>query len=258
MAALPGRRTLVSPPASEAGDGERHREAVIVEAVGDGAVERRAAMDRQVVAVDLDAGAERRGGPATVPAIRSDSLCRSSPAPRIIVVPRTPASRPGRGSGSRRSRRPPRPDRGRSPGARSNGPRGRPSARRRRSPASTPRPCRPLLDVGAHRPEDVDDGPSRRIDADAAERQLGVRMDRRRRRARTRPPRHRPGPARSPLPREPPPSRLTATPRPAPSSSVGPATPRARSIRSVWSRVATASRTVVRPPPGARRAGSPT
>ena len=45
-----------------------------------------------------------------------------------------------------------------------------------------------------------------------------------------------------------PPSRLIATGPPAPPvASVTTGTPRARNIRSVWSRVATASRTVVRP-----------
>ena len=181
-----------------------------------------------------------------MPAIRSDSLWRSSPAPRITVVPRGLASRPGRGPGSRRSPRRRRPGRGRSRGAR--------DERTTRSAIGSPtsvgigagRRRRPLLDVGAHRAQDVDDRAARRVDADVAERQLGVRVDR----ARDEPERGRRDVARDPLldrlHRHPSfaPSRPPARPA-RPSRSTG--TPRARSIRSVWSRVATASRTVVRP-----------
>ena len=104
---------------------------------------------------------------------------------------------------------------------------------------------RALLDVGAHRRQEVDDRAPRRVDADVAERQLGVGMDRagdqpeggRRHvgrdalidRLHRRPSFHRPRDA-------------AVRPR---RRSTG--TPRARSMRSVWSRVATRSRTVVRP-----------
>ncbi len=39
------------------------------------------------------------------------------------------------------------------------------------------RPVRALVDVGAHRPEDVDDGPAGRIDADVVDDELGVGVD---------------------------------------------------------------------------------
>ena len=61
IAADPGRRDRsVSPLGDEAGDGERHRQPVVVEAVGDGAAEPRAALDLDVVALD---GALVRRGP---------------------------------------------------------------------------------------------------------------------------------------------------------------------------------------------------
>ena len=96
-------------------------------------------------------------------------------------------------------------------------------------------------------PQDVDDRAARRVHADAVQAQLGVGMDR----AGDQPEGRRRDVARDPSRRSPAPPAL---PRPssatAPSGAVRlarPATPRARSIRSVWSRVATASRTVVRP-----------
>ena len=59
MAAEPGRPIVVAPLGDQPGDREGHRQAVIVEAVGLGAVEDGAAVDAEVVAVDLDPGAER-------------------------------------------------------------------------------------------------------------------------------------------------------------------------------------------------------
>ena len=224
---------------------------VVVEAVGRRAARARRPWISEVVAVDLDRAPSARR-PATIPAIRSDSLWRSSPAPRIVVVPR--AWRPrGTGPGSRRSPRPRR--RGDRSMARSADDRTTRSASRL-ADARPSRPSPALLDVGAHRAQEVDDRPARRVHADVAQRQLGVGMDRRRRRARTPPPTRRPGPVSSIA--APPPSfhrpPTAAVRRPVRSTG----TPRARSIRSVWSRVATASRTVVRPRPRAPPAGSPT
>ena len=51
-------------------------------------VEARPAVDRDVVAVDVDVARRAPRSPAAIPASRSDSLWRSSPAPRIVVVPR--------------------------------------------------------------------------------------------------------------------------------------------------------------------------
>ena len=224
----------------EAGDGEGHRQAMVVEAVGRSAPrERRAAVDPEVVAVDVDL--ERR-------APRRPSADAGDPVGLLVAklagaadrrrAPR-PGSRRGRGSGSRRSPRRRRPARGRSPAAS--------DERTRRSAIGSPTPSsrsapavavdRPLLDVGAHRPEEVDDRPPGRVDADAAERQLGVRDGSRRRRARRRPPTRRPEPARRSPPPSRPPSRLIATPvrrRVAGAvAPIGPRSPRARSIRSV-------------------------
>ena len=130
-----------------------------------------------------------------MPAIRSDSLWRSSPAPRMRGRAARRGRRRGRGSGSRRSRR------RRRAGPRSIGvERARADARSAiGSPPSTAGPSAPLgrasLDVGAHRPQEVDDRPPGRVDADAAERQLGVRVDR----ARDEPERGRRDVARDPL-----------------------------------------------------------
>ena len=133
--------------------------------------------------------------PAAIPAIRSDSLWRSSPAPRMTVVPAAGVAarqRTGISSIAAATSAGPRST------ARSStsGRRGRRAARRRRRRAR--RRGRALLDVGAHRAQDVDDGAPGRVDPDVAERQLGVRDGSRRRPARRRPPRRRPGPARRP------------------------------------------------------------
>ena len=188
--------------------------------------------------------------PAATPAIRSDSLWRSSPAPRIVVVPcARVAARHRTGISSMAA-------------ATSAGPRSMArSAEERTTRSATGSPTiadprrasgRPLLDVRAHRAEDVDDRAARRVDTDVAQGQLGVGMDGRRRRARTPPPTRRPARA----DRSPAPPSLLPPPRRRPSSlaarSTG--TPRARSMRSVWSRVPTRSRTVVRP--SARRPAS--
>ena len=218
---------------------------------------RRRAVDREVVAVDLDPGAERA---------RGRRRCRRSG--------RIPCGAARRRRGSRSCRGPGVAARQRigissMAAATSAGPRsiaaelGRADdevgerladavvAGRRRRPTGV------LLDVGAHRAQEVDDRPARRVDADVAQRQLGVGMDR----AGDQPEGGRRDVARDPLV-----DRLHRRPsfdRPGhrarrldPSRSTG--TPRARSIRSVWSRVATASRTVVARRPAARPAGSPT
>ena len=182
------------------------------------------------------------------------SLWRSSPAPRIGVVPLAPGSRPGRGPGSRRSPRPrrrrpmldglepARPDR-------QVGDAARPSPSSGRPPAGRSSMRAPI------RQQQVDDRPASRVDADAPRVSSASGWHRARRRARTRPRRRRRAPARraphastsldAPGRR---PAAIGARARPCP-----PATPRARSIRSVWSRVATDSRTVVT----AVRAGAP-
>ena len=174
--------------------------------------------------------APRARRPAAMPAIRSDSLWRSSPAPRITVVPSAAAAarqRTGISSIAAAT------SAGPSSMARSVGradDAGRPSARRRRRRRPRGHP-RSLVDVGAHRPQDVDDRAARRVDADVADGQLGVGMDG----ARDEPERRRRDVARDPLihrSHRHPSSTVQATRRPAPSTrSTG--TPRARSIRSV-------------------------
>ena len=101
-----------------------------------------------------------------MPAIRSDSLWRSSPAPRKTDVPSaTAAARPA--PGSRRSPPPCRRATGRRPGAGSTARRGRRGARRSASPGGL---AVALLDRGAHPPQEVDDGTPGRVDAHAARR----------------------------------------------------------------------------------------
>ena len=136
---------------------------------------------------------------------------------------------------------------------------GRRSARRRRRRrGDVPgRSARPLLDVGAHRAQDVDHRAPGRVDADVAEAELGIGVDRRPRRARTPPPRRRPGPVPSssaqptlPGSSRPPshPARPSAGPaRPAPATSA-PCDRESRSTREPSSPH----------PPAAPPAGSPT
>ena len=118
--------------------------------------------------------APRAVSPAAIPAIRSDSLWRSSPAPRIVVRPRA-WPRPGRAPGSRRSPRPPRPapsvDRleGADRTARSASGSPTPSSRPPSASSSIPAPIRA---------QELDDRPPGRVHADPAQRQLGVRVDR--------------------------------------------------------------------------------
>ena len=157
---------------------------------------------------------------------------------------RSPRPRPGRGSGSRRSPPPPRRGTGRRPGARSIARRGPRAARRppRRAPG---RSCSSMS--APMRLQDVDDGTPRRVRADPVEAQLGVGVDRRRPPARTRRADGSAGTVSSTAatvdgPATP--DRVPAVRRRRPRRT---ATPRARSIRSVWSRVATASVTHVSP-----------
>ncbi len=116
--------------------------------------------------------------PAAIPAIRSDSLWRSSPAPRIVVRPRawvaarhrigisSIAAATSAGETSIASRR-----------ARAHGQVGDGLADavvRARRPAVRHR----LVDPGAHPAEQVEDRPAGRVRADPAQGQLGVRVDR--------------------------------------------------------------------------------
>ena len=128
----------------EAGDGEGHREPVIVQCLGDGAAQGAAAVGSRC-------RRPRRARPRRAPRARprsrrsrSDSLCRSSPAPRIRVVPAAAAAarREDRDLVDRRRHLGGR--RGRCPGARSTGPRGPRGARRprRRAPAGRAPRCR--------------------------------------------------------------------------------------------------------------------
>ena len=178
IAALPGRRTLVSPlatrPAIANVIASRWSSRLSVAAPSRPA---RPWIVRSSPSTSIRAPSAR--SPSAVPAIRSDSLWRSSPAPRMTVVPEAcEAARQRIGISSMAAAT--------SAGARSIARRSLErtvmSATGSPTPASpTPwraaRVDRPLLDVGAHRPKDVDDGPSRRVDADAAQRQLGVRVD---------------------------------------------------------------------------------
>ena len=182
--------------------------------------------------------------PAAMPAIRSDSLCRSSPAPRIVVVPCA------RGGGQAQDG-----DLidGRRDVARSEVD----GVQRRRADDEVGHGLAAiaihvdarvgaLLDVRAHRAEEVDDRAAGRVDADVAEGQLGVGMDRpgdepeRGRRDVARhaldrspappsllpPPRRRPRPARCPLDRDATgpqhPLRVVARARPVPGPSSDP------------------------------------
>ena len=219
----------------------------------DGAAQAGTALDAQVVAVDLDPRAQRaqaRGDPGDPVGFLVAQLAGA--ADRRSCPSAWP--RPGTGPGSRRSRRRRRRGRGRSPwssderttqvgdrladvighaasAARPVAPRCRRPSRRSRSMIArrvglTPTPRRRQLGVGMDRAGDQPERGRRDVARDA----LIDRLHRR-------PPCDRPGhrPIRS----------VASAPR---------ATPRARSIRSVWSRVATDSRTVVRP--SARRPAS--
>ena len=176
--------------------------------------------------------APRAPSPAATPAIRSDSLWRSSPAPRIVVVPlglrgreaqdRDLVDRRGDVSAGSTSIAAQLDELDPKVGDRLADV---VAVRLRHRPV--------LLDLGAHRAQQVDDRPPRRVDADARG-GSGRRPDgSRRRRARTRPRTRRPGRARRPpapstLPR----SRSCAPPI-GPGRRVRTVTPRARSIRSV-------------------------
>ena len=201
--------------------------------------------------------APRACSPAAIPAIRSDSLWRSSPAPLIRCVPRAWPRR-GTGPGSRRSRRRRRPGRARclqmaaADGqvgdrlADVGGARAAPVAMSPVAPTARSSISAPIA------PQEVDDRAARGIDADIVERQLGVGMvapaTSQKAAAETSP-----GTRSSTACTRPPPSRLTDDPAGGPDPSRRTSMPRARSMRSVWSRVATDSRTVgpsVGPQPG--------
>ena len=86
--------------------------------------------------------------PAATPAIRSDSLWRSSPAPRIVVVPSATAAARHRIGISSMAAATSAGDEVDAVQRRTSGPSGRPAARRRRRPVAG---RGSLVDVGAHR-----------------------------------------------------------------------------------------------------------
>ena len=176
MLAEPGRPMVVRSVGDEAGDGERHRQPVVVEAVRRGAAEARVRRGSRGRRRRRRPGRRAPSRPAAMPAIRSDSLWRSSPAPRIVVVPARMRRREAQDRDLVDRRRDVGRRRGRSPR--------RSEERTTRSaigsPSSAPleRGRRALVDVGAHRPQQVDDGAAGRVDPDVPERELGVGMDR--------------------------------------------------------------------------------
>ena len=178
------------------------------------------AAPRQAGAARRSAGRRRRRRcrapsarrPAAIPAIRSDSLWRSSPAPRIVVVPlaRVAAEAQDRDLVDRRGHvrrtevdRPcssdDRTTRSASGSPTSSAGRGAPSTATGRSSMSAPM-----------RAQEVDDGAPRRVDADARAGSARRPDGSRRRPARRRPRTRRPGRAR----RSPAPPRLLASSRP--------------------------------------------
>ena len=189
---------------------------MVVEAVGLGAAQRRSRRGCGGRRRRPRSARRARAGPPPIPAIRSDSLWRSSPAPRMTVVPvATVAARHRIGISSIAAAT----SAGPSSTARSVDDRTRRSAIGSPTPSSGRRPCGRSSMSRAHRAQDVDDGAAGRVDADVAEAELGVGMDRRPRRARTPPPRRRPGPAPSIACTASPPPTVQAT---APSGAVGP------------------------------------
>ena len=114
-----------------------------------------------------------------MPAIRSDSLWRSSPAPRIVVVPAACAAarhRIGISSIAAATSAGPEVDRRAAP---TTGRGGRRSARRRRrrTVGAASRRRRVSSMSAPIAPQQVDDRASRRVHADAAQRQVGVGVD---------------------------------------------------------------------------------
>jgi hypothetical protein len=88
------------------GDRERHRQPMVVEAVRLGPAQGGAAADPKVVALDRDVGAEG-AQPVHDAGDPVDSLWRSSPAPRMTVVPvAAVAARQSSGTSSIAARRP--------------------------------------------------------------------------------------------------------------------------------------------------------
>ena len=181
----------------EPGDGEGHGQAVVVEAVGGGPAQAGAAVDPEVVAVDLDAS--RRAPPGRPRSRRSGRIpCGGARRRHGSWSCRRPPRPPGTGPGSRRSRRPRRPGRCRCRGARAE--RTTRSASGSPTPSSAPPTGRSSMSAPIAAQE-VDDRAARRVDADVVQDQLGVGMDRARPPARRRPRRRRPAPARrSPAP----------------------------------------------------------
>ena len=117
--------------------------------------------------------------PAAMPAMRSDSLLRSSPAPRIVVWPRACVAarhRIGISSMAAATSAGPRSI------ARSSLDRTVRSASGSPDLAGRPRPpasrTAALVDSGAHSDQDVDGGPAGRVYTYAAQGQLGIGMDR--------------------------------------------------------------------------------
>jgi hypothetical protein len=146
---------------------------VVVEAVGGGTSEARPPVDRKVVAVDVDSGAQR-----------SKSL-GGARNPIRLLVPQLAGAADDRRPRGLRGREAEDGDLVDGRGDVSRGEVDAPQV------AGADRDVgdglaniglgaafdRPLLDVGAHRSKDVDDGAARWVDADAPQRKLGVRVD---------------------------------------------------------------------------------
>ena len=174
MAAEPGRPTDVSPEATRPAIGEGHRQTVIVEAVRLGAVEPGRTGDAQVVAVDLDPRAEcaQAGG-------------RPGDPVGLLVAELAGAADDGRAVGGGRGEAQDRDlvdggghvRRTEVDGAQARRPHGQ--VGQRLADAVVGRVVvGSLLDVGAHRAQDVDDRATGRVDPDVEDRELGVGMDR--------------------------------------------------------------------------------
>ena len=146
---------------------------MVVEAVGCGAMQHRPAVDVEVVAVDLDPGAER-----------AQARRRARDPVRLLVAELAGAPDDGRAGrhGRRQAQDRDLVDRGRHVGrAELDGPERRgPHAQvgdRLADAVVGVATVWPLLDVGAHRAQDVDDGAPGRVDPDVADAELGVGMD---------------------------------------------------------------------------------
>ena len=174
----PARRTVVRPRGDEAGDRERHRQPVVVEAVGRGAARASAPSIARSSPSTLDPRAERARGPprcrrsGPIPCGAARRRRGSRPCPRAW-----PAARQSTGISSIAAATSSARDVDRLQRAGAHGQvRDRLADAVVRALARTV--LRGLVDSGAHPPQQVDDGPASRVDADAAQGQLGVRMDR--------------------------------------------------------------------------------